>query len=196
MFMGASLKGGTASASFADSQLVDALRLLATEYNTDPKVKKKLSMVLLSWHAQFKDDASMNCVANLYKTCGVSLPGQRAQKRSSGAYGSDFTGYGADYEAEERQRKLDKERREKELEERAHEREREKEKEREEKRKREEEKVKAKQEKALEKARRKQEEEARRRGVKRKPFNFEEVCCRTNLRGVRADGRCRRSHRS
>ena len=53
----------------------------------------------------------------------------------------------------------------------------------EEKRKREEEKLKAKQEKALEKARRKQEEEARRRGVKRKPFNFEEVRCRTALQG-------------
>ena len=47
----------------------------------------------------------------------------------------------------------------------------------------EEEKLKAKQEKALEKARRKQEEEARRRGVKRKPFNFEEVRCRTALQG-------------
>lgn len=175
---------------------MDALRLLATEYNTDPKVKKKLSMVLLSWHAQFKDDPSMHYVANLYKTCGVSLPGQRAQKRSSATYGSDFTGYGAEYEAEERQRKLDKERREKELEERALEREREKEREREEKRKREEEKLKAKQEKALEKARRKQEEEARRRGVKRKPFNFEEVRCGTALRGVRADGPRRRSHRS
>ncbi|KAH9835907.1 uncharacterized protein C8Q71DRAFT_858740 [Rhodofomes roseus] len=153
--------------SFADSQLVDALKMLAAEPTTDPKVKKKLSMVLLSWHAQFKDDSSMHYVANLYKTCGVNLPGQRAPKRSSATYGSDFAGYGPEYEAEERQRRLDRERREREMEEK-------RERERDEKRKREEEKLKAKQDKALEKAKRKQEEEARRRGVKRKPFNFEE----------------------
>lgn len=163
---------------------MDALRLLATEYNTDPKVKKKLSIVLLSWHAQFKDDSSMHFLANLYKSCGVSLPGQRPQKRSSATYGSDIVGYSAEYEAEEHQRKLDRERREKELEERAHEREREKEREREEKKKREEEKLKAKQDKALEKARRKREEEAKRHGVKRKPFNFEEVRRETALLGV------------
>lgn len=168
--------------------------MLATEYSTDAKVKKKLATVLLSWHAQFKDDPSMQFLANLHKTCGISLPGQRAQKRSSTTYGSDFAGYGTEYEAEEQQRKLDRERREKELEERAHEREREKEREREEKRKREEEKLKAKQEKALGKAKRKQEEEAKRNGVKRKPFNFEEVRRETALLGVYADHhRCRRS---
>ncbi|KAH9937331.1 uncharacterized protein B0H18DRAFT_1113185 [Fomitopsis serialis] len=149
------VKRTIALASFADSHLVDALRMLTTEPTTDAKVKKKLSTVLLSWHAQFKDDPSMQYVANLYKTCGVNLPGQRAQKQ--------------------RQRRLDRERREQEMEERAREKEREKEKEREEKRKREEEKLKAKQEKAQGKAKRKQEEEARRHGVKRKPFNFEEV---------------------
>lgn len=166
--------GDKFTTSFADSHLVDALRMLTTEPTTDPKVKKKLSTVLLSWHAQFKDDPSKNYVANLYKTCGVNLPGQRAQKRSSTTYGSEFAGYGPEYEAEERQRRSDRERREQEMEERAREKEREKEKEREEKRKREEEKLKAKQEKAQEKAKRKQEEEAKRHGVKRKPFNFEE----------------------
>jgi len=55
--------------SFADSMLTDAIKHLATDSTTDPKVKKKVMAVLLSWHNQFKDDRSMDAVSNLYKQC-------------------------------------------------------------------------------------------------------------------------------
>ncbi|KAJ3489580.1 hypothetical protein NLI96_g2021 [Meripilus lineatus] len=42
--------------SFADAQLTDAIKSLASDPSTDPKVKKKLLSVLISWHSQFKDD--------------------------------------------------------------------------------------------------------------------------------------------
>jgi LAS seventeen-binding protein 5 len=49
--------------------LTDALKSLATESTTNPKVKKKLMAVLLSWQNQFKSDPSMTLVAGLYKQC-------------------------------------------------------------------------------------------------------------------------------
>ena len=59
----------TKIATFADSQLTDALRHLASDPGTDKTVYKKLLMVLGSWRDQFKDDPSMTLVAGLYKQC-------------------------------------------------------------------------------------------------------------------------------
>ncbi|KAJ7631181.1 hypothetical protein FB45DRAFT_559037 [Roridomyces roridus] len=53
--------------TFADGQLTDALKHLANDSFTDKKVKKKLLLVLASWHDQFKSDPSMSIVAGLYK---------------------------------------------------------------------------------------------------------------------------------
>ncbi|KAG2338348.1 hypothetical protein BDR05DRAFT_1043143 [Suillus weaverae] len=53
--------------TFADGQLIDAIKQLATDPTTDQKVKKKLMAVLASWHAQFKDDPSMSVVAGLFR---------------------------------------------------------------------------------------------------------------------------------
>ncbi|CCL98118.1 uncharacterized protein FIBRA_00112 [Fibroporia radiculosa] len=150
--------------TFADHQLTDALKMLATESTSDPKVKKKVVIVLNSWHLQFKDDPSMSLVANLYKVCGVAGIQRVPPKQPS-------IGYGADLEEER---------------ERAREREREKEAEREEReaerRRKEQDKLKAKEEKV----RRKREEEEKRKAasrgsgkvngkVKRKPFDFEQA---------------------
>jgi vacuolar-type H+-ATPase subunit E/Vma4 len=56
-------------ASFADGQLTDAIRNLASDPGTDKRVKKKLLAVLASWRDQFKSDPSMTLVAGLYKQC-------------------------------------------------------------------------------------------------------------------------------
>ena len=56
-------------ATFADSQLTDALKHLASDPGTDKRVYKKLLMVLGSWRDQFKNDSSMTLVAGLYKQC-------------------------------------------------------------------------------------------------------------------------------
>ncbi|KAF7311097.1 VHS domain protein [Mycena chlorophos] len=53
--------------TFADGQLTDALKNLATDSNTDKKVKKKVQLVLASWADQFKNDPSMSGIAGLYK---------------------------------------------------------------------------------------------------------------------------------
>jgi len=52
---------------FADGQLTDALRHLATDSTTDPKVRKKVMAVLASWSRQFKDDRSAAGIAGLYR---------------------------------------------------------------------------------------------------------------------------------
>lgn len=57
------------AATFADSQLTDALKNLASDPSTDKKVYKKLLLVLGSWRDQFKGDPSMTLVAGLYKQC-------------------------------------------------------------------------------------------------------------------------------
>ncbi|KZT02488.1 uncharacterized protein LAESUDRAFT_730235 [Laetiporus sulphureus 93-53] len=155
--------------TFADSHLMDALKVIATEPQTDPKVKKKLVSVLHGWHAQFKDDPSMTLVANLYKACGVG-PSHRApaSKRISASYSADYT---ADpiYKAEERQRRDDREKRERDMEERAREKETEK-------KRKEEEKQKAKEEKERKKrqAEMKKKAVAGNGKVKRKPFDFDQ----------------------
>jgi hypothetical protein len=53
--------------SFADGQLTDALKHLATDYTTDPKVRKKVLAVLASWSRQFKDDRGAAGIAGLYR---------------------------------------------------------------------------------------------------------------------------------
>ncbi|KAJ6504395.1 hypothetical protein DFH09DRAFT_1201542 [Mycena vulgaris] len=53
--------------TFADGQLTDTLKHLANDANTDKKVKRKLLLVMNSWHDQFKSDPSMAMVAGLYK---------------------------------------------------------------------------------------------------------------------------------
>lgn len=54
------------SATFADGQLTDALKHLASDPHTDPKVKKKLLFVFSSWNAQFKDDPSMTLISGFW----------------------------------------------------------------------------------------------------------------------------------
>ena len=53
--------------SFADGQLTDALKNLATDYTADTKVRKKVLTVLASWSRQFKDDRSAAGIAGLYR---------------------------------------------------------------------------------------------------------------------------------
>lgn len=144
-----------AIASFADSQLTDAIKMLASDGSTDPKVKKKLVAVLTAWYTQFKDDPSMTLVANLYKSCGLGHTGGHRPTRSS-----------VQYDAEELRR----------LEEREREKEKEREEREAERRRKEDEKRKAKEEKE----KRKREEEGKRKAarsgkVQRKPFDFEQV---------------------
>ncbi|KAJ7596666.1 hypothetical protein C8J56DRAFT_918021 [Mycena floridula] len=57
--------------SFADGQLTDALKHIASDPDGhyDKRVRKKLRLVLQSWHDQFKSDPSMSVVANLYSQC-------------------------------------------------------------------------------------------------------------------------------
>ena len=53
--------------SFADGQLTDALKNLATDSTADTKVRKKILAVLASWSRQFKDDRSAAGIAGLYR---------------------------------------------------------------------------------------------------------------------------------
>ncbi|KAL7285408.1 hypothetical protein ACG7TL_000504 [Trametes sanguinea] len=134
--------------SFADHQLTDALKNLAADPGTDPKVKKKLASVLAAWHLQFKDDPSMTLVANLYKQCKIA----HTHRVTSDHQNIINAGLGPDTEYLERKRKEEEARK-----------------------KREEEKRKAKEEKER---RKREEEERKRKAsqpkTKRKPFNFEQ----------------------
>ncbi|RDX51011.1 seryl-tRNA synthetase [Lentinus brumalis] len=137
--------------SFADSQLTDALKHLATDPGTDQKVKKKLASVLAGWHRQFKDDPSMALVAKLYEQCKIARSDRASADRRAVENVNAGLGLDVDYLMVRRKE-----------EEAA-------------KKKKEEEKRKAKEEKE----RRKREEEERRRKAsqpktKRKPFNFEQ----------------------
>ena len=138
------------SASFADTQLIDALKGLAHDPSTDSKVRKKLMSVLASWHLQFKDQPSMSTVAGLYRQ---SKPSEIARNRLYNDPVLQSAGLDPHGEIERRRRE-------------------EKEKERQKREKEKEEKRAAKE--AKEKAR----ADAKRKGqgVKRKPFNFEQVC--------------------
>jgi hypothetical protein len=64
--------------TFADGQLTDALKHLATDPATDPKVKKKVLAVLASWSRQFKDDRSTAAIAGLYRQVKPAEPPRRS----------------------------------------------------------------------------------------------------------------------
>ncbi|KAG1828383.1 hypothetical protein EV424DRAFT_1386164 [Suillus variegatus] len=87
--------------TFADGQLVDAIKQLSTDPTTDQKVKKKLMVVLASWHSQFKDDPSMSVVAGLFRQC------RPADRRSQGySNNADPLSHGpsSDYERKMKER--------------------------------------------------------------------------------------------
>lgn len=64
--------------TFADGQLTDALKNLATDPTTDPKVKKKVLAVLGSWSRQFKDDRGAAAIAGLYRQVKPAEPPRRS----------------------------------------------------------------------------------------------------------------------
>ncbi|EMD41873.1 hypothetical protein CERSUDRAFT_79493 [Gelatoporia subvermispora B] len=104
--------GHTFQTSFADAQLTDAIKHLASDPGTDPKVKKKLLAVLAAWHSQFKDESGMSLVANLYKQC---KPVTRAQVQKQ-QIAQVQEGLGLDYsyiqkQAEKERKKRDEEKR-------------------------------------------------------------------------------------
>ena len=56
--------------NFADDRLVDRLRYLSQSEFTSPGVRRKLMLILLSWHRHFMKNPEMSRVANLYFLCG------------------------------------------------------------------------------------------------------------------------------
>ena len=52
---------------FADGNLTDVLRNMGNDSMVEQKVKKKLTRILASWNAQYKNDPSMRTAASLYK---------------------------------------------------------------------------------------------------------------------------------
>ncbi|KAL0578492.1 hypothetical protein V5O48_003485 [Marasmius crinis-equi] len=102
--------------SFADGQLTDAIRGIATNQYADQRVRKKLKLVLLSWHEQFKTEPSMRTVADLhlmfkdkeprrYNADEVIYAPQRAEKDEAKRKAKQEK-----EEARERQRKEEEER--------------------------------------------------------------------------------------
>ncbi|ETW87068.1 hypothetical protein HETIRDRAFT_238204, partial [Heterobasidion irregulare TC 32-1] len=88
--------------TFADGQLTDAIRHLASDSSTDEKVKRKLNAVLASWRNQFKDDHSMTLVANMFKPRRPSEPARRSVDHEVEARESE-------YEKRRREEKIAKE---------------------------------------------------------------------------------------
>ena len=145
--------------------MTDAIKMLATDSTTDPKVKKKLVSVLGAWHTQFKDDPSMSLVANLYNVAKPSSPTVRHKPQpitrpDDDLYQIEAAGLGlganSDYGYYDERRKREKEDAER----------------KEEKRKAKEAKRKAQEE---EEERRRKEKEKAKGKPKRKPFNYEQV---------------------
>ncbi|KAH9944270.1 uncharacterized protein BXZ73DRAFT_87198 [Epithele typhae] len=136
--------------SFADTMLTDALKHLASDPSTDPRVKKKLASVLAAWKRQFSDDPSMIDVARLFDQCKLAQSDRAAQDKKVIEHVN--LGLGIDVEYVERKSREEEARKKREAEKR-------KTKEDKEKRKREE-------------AERKHKPAQPR--TKRKPFNFEE----------------------
>ncbi|KAG8891471.1 putative actin patch assembly and actin polymerization protein, partial [Tulasnella sp. 403] len=62
--------GSKFQSSFADDALITRIKALATNPLTDESVKRKLLSLLASWHRQFKDDAKMSTIANLWGSVG------------------------------------------------------------------------------------------------------------------------------
>ena len=69
------------SATFADGQLTDAIKHIASDPSTDARVRKKLVSVLASWHRQFEGDPKMSLVANLYRSVPHSRPTPRVSQQ-------------------------------------------------------------------------------------------------------------------
>ena len=84
-------------ATFADEQLTDAIKHLAQDSTTDPKVKRKLVAVLTAWHRQFEGDPKMSLVANLYR----AIPAHRERPVS---FQQNNEALEAEREAERRRR--------------------------------------------------------------------------------------------
>lgn len=96
--------------TFADGQLTDALRHLASDSATDKKVKRKLLLVLGSWHEQFKGDPSMSMVSGLYKQY---RPVERRPIEEDPVYGAHLQRQREKEEAKARARKEKEEAKEK-----------------------------------------------------------------------------------
>ncbi|KAI0756863.1 seryl-tRNA synthetase [Daedaleopsis nitida] len=141
--------GHTIQTSFVDYQLIDALKHLASDPSTDPKVKKKLASVLAGWRRQFQDDPSMSALSRLYDQCKLAQTDRVNADRRAMENVNLGLGMEVDFDRKKKEEEARK--------------------------KREEEKRKAKEDKE----RRKREEEERKRKAsqpktKRKPFNFEQ----------------------
>jgi len=65
--------------SFADGHLTDALRNLAIDSTTDPKVRKKVLAVLASWSKRYKDDPSASGIAGLYRQVKPTESSRRSE---------------------------------------------------------------------------------------------------------------------
>lgn len=101
-------------ATFADGHLTDALKSLSSDPLADKKVKKKLNLILASWHGQFKNDPYMTAVVNIYK------PPKPESHKANPATGLMYQPDQRTVEREEAKRKikLEKERRRQEEEDR------------------------------------------------------------------------------
>ncbi|GAA6046344.1 hypothetical protein JCM3770_004874 [Rhodotorula araucariae] len=101
--------------TFANERLLERIKVLAGDPNTEPQVKKKVMSVLGSWHLQFKDDPKMQLVAGLYKSCGGGK--QASRSAATEAYEAQQARYEREAalraerkEAEHRAREAEKER--------------------------------------------------------------------------------------
>ncbi len=95
--------------SFADGQLTDALKHLATDYTADPKVRKKVLAVLASWSRQFKDDPSAAGIAGLYRLV------KTAQSSSRNVSEANREVLATEFALDDRPRESERRRREKEV---------------------------------------------------------------------------------
>lgn len=70
--------------SFADSMLVERIKIMSQDELVDASVRRKLMRVLYGWHKQFQGDAAMRHVAGLYVACGGGRKSEQ-QLRSEAA---------------------------------------------------------------------------------------------------------------
>lgn len=92
------------SETFADDQLTDAIKHLASDSGTDPKVRRKLIGVLASWNREFQGNPSMALVANLYKSVPHSVSTSHAKVAYTGVIEQE-----TDYEKRRREEREQKE---------------------------------------------------------------------------------------
>lgn len=60
----------TDAGNFADFKLVERIKYIASSVTSDPGVRRKLMLILLSWRRHFMHDPSMAMVTSLYGQCG------------------------------------------------------------------------------------------------------------------------------